>query len=127
MSKPLTIEELKALEVGDWVWVTNIESCRGRYLQLEEFIDPVTMQNFARLGKLRTDWSAYGKTWLAYKNKEQAEAKGEIVELPCIRKTLVGYELVYLSQYAQIQTEMLFIDELPYAERRLAELKGEQQ
>lgn len=27
-------------------------------------------------------FDTYGKTWLAYKNKEQAERKGEIVELP---------------------------------------------
>lgn len=29
------------------------------------------------------DWDAYGFGWIAYKNKEQAEAKGEIVEFPC--------------------------------------------
>ena len=28
-------------------------------------------------------YSDYATKWLAYKNKEQSEAKGEIVELPC--------------------------------------------
>lgn len=81
--KPLTIEQWKTLEVGDWVWITDINGCRGRYKQLEEYIDPLTMQSSVRLGKLRTAWENYGKTWLAWKNKEQAESKGEIVELPC--------------------------------------------
>lgn len=82
--KPLTIEQLKALEVGDWVWVETINapnsSFRGYYQ-----IRPNAERSKLIFCGIEHDYSIldYGKTWLAYKNKEQAEAKGEIVELPC--------------------------------------------
>lgn len=82
--KPLTIEQLKKLEVGDWVWIVSLEKNVGVYSKIEEYIDPITMRQFTQLKGLRgLSYDNYGKKWLAYKNKEQAEAKGEIVELPC--------------------------------------------
>lgn len=70
--KPLTIEELKALEVGDWVWLIDLKlGVNTGYEQKDEDFNEYA------------DFSNYGKTWLAYKNKEQAEAKGESVKLPC--------------------------------------------
>ena len=76
--KPLTIEQLKALEAGDWVWVVDLYSgVNSGYVQIDDnFVDCV-------------DFSDYGTNWLAYKNKEQAEAKGEIVELPSLLRTRV--------------------------------------
>lgn len=81
MNKPLTIDELKALKVGDWVWVKDT---------LEEKYWRVYSNEGGRLIILASDcitdsflYSDYGTKWLAYKNKEQAEANGEIVELPC--------------------------------------------
>lgn len=76
--KTLTIEELKALEVGDWIWVVGKEPDRACYLQK----DTRSEQRFNQLS-WSLSYSDYGKTWLAYKNKEQAEAKGEIMELMC--------------------------------------------
>lgn len=89
--KPLTIEELKALEVGDWVWVIDKQTNTSKYRQLS-----FMWADGELLGETRFEFTSsrrqrgfhrhacnYGKSWLAYKNKEQAEAKGEIVELPC--------------------------------------------
>lgn len=78
--KPLTIEELK---VGEWVWVVDIESPKhgSGYWQVHGFAE-----THIHLNQGPSIWVApkalYGKDWIAYKNKEQAEAKGEIVELP---------------------------------------------
>lgn len=121
MSKPLTIDELRALGVGDCVWIVSGDY--GFYDEIDEDSNPDML--CLRRSITPFVYRKYGKKWLAWKNKEQAEAKGEIVELPCIRKTLASYELVYLNQYAQIKTERFDVDELPKAERRLAELKGE--
>lgn len=85
--KPLTIEELNALEVGDYVWLVDTQNewedyyrkldCLFEY-ELEELI------RFESIDDMQTVYfNDYGTKWLAYKNKEQAEAKGEIVELPC--------------------------------------------
>ena len=128
--KPLTIDELKSLEPGEWVWV--IHKIRGeRYCKIKDNSDSEGI--YLCIGeKGFTDlwfFTDYGTKWLAYKNKEQAECKGEIVELPCVRETLSNgakWELVYLNKYSQIVTETLDIDELEEAERRLAELKGEE-
>ena len=77
--KPLTIEELKALEVGDWVWMIQPE-CQGRYITKTYGNDSEFPVCDYTCKFLYTD---YGTKWLAYKNKEMADSKGEIVELPC--------------------------------------------
>lgn len=64
----LTIEELKALQVGDWVWVIGIEHKFNEYAQIkynsqEKWVD----------GTYEYLYFNYGKTWVAYKNKEQSE------------------------------------------------------
>lgn len=75
MSKPLTIEELKALPVGDWVWVVNLQEKSGVYHRKsfnsdkELLVISIAMAGFP--------YYNYGKTWIAYKNKEQAEGKDE--------------------------------------------------
>ena len=83
--KPLTIEELKALEVGDWVWVVGLESGHGYY----RCIAPSKYGETAYSLREAFLWCAndvmlsmknYGKTWIAYNNKQEAEAKGEIVD-----------------------------------------------
>lgn len=79
--KPLTIEELKALKVDDWVWfVRNCtdlntgdeyeESEYRRIYAIEEkriLFAAGYMQNIAHFNK-------HGRDWVAYKNKEQAES-----------------------------------------------------
>ena len=121
--KPLTIEELKALEVGDWVWVKDLtRSGYAAYVQK----DTKSNEKFNQLS-WALFYSGYGKTWLAYKNKEQAEAEGEIVELPCIRKInnkpFSLNEVVYVQMSGTISSETYSDD--AQAKRRLAELKGE--
>ena len=81
--KPLNIEQLKSLEVGDWVWVKSLLEWddyynTGRYVE----IDCIDEDNLCFVADCK-DWEYrdYGETWLVYKNKEQAECKGEIVEL----------------------------------------------
>ena len=79
--KPLTIEELKSLEVGDWVWI-ELQYETGFYALVERREnDYIEFNSAKRRGFIA--WYNYGTKWLAFKNKEQAEAKGEIVELPC--------------------------------------------
>ncbi len=89
--KPLTIEELRNLEVGDWVWIVidNEEElcCHTSYYKLDKKIhydigiDTLSFTGVEEDPELAL--SIYGTKWLAYKNKEMAESKGEIVELPC--------------------------------------------
>lgn len=77
--KPLTIDEIKSFKVGDWVWlnVTGVSS----YAEIEAQSNDRIFLNCKYIYGSNYSYHLYGKTWLAYKNKEQAEAKGEIVEL----------------------------------------------
>lgn len=75
MSKPLTIEELKALQVGDWVWVINLCKNRGTYRRITAFPSARGLY-FDKI----FDYEDYGRLWLAYKNKEQAEAEEYKIE-----------------------------------------------
>lgn len=165
--KPLTIEELKALQVGDWVWIVDTERQKQIYVRkdaecaidviIENLEDEFAYTTADEFGAF--DYSFYGKTWLAYKNKEQAETKGEIVELPCrvgdkawrvydlgamssIEKVYVtdiiiddryigigfsqtGSRLTLKRNGERISTQNVYLDKSE-AERRLAELRGEQ-
>ena len=70
--KPLTVEELKALKVGDWVWIVDKAMNLTHYRQknhhdtthclFERCINDMALNIFR--------WKDYGKTWTAYKNKE---------------------------------------------------------
>lgn len=78
--KPLTIEQLKSLEVGDWVWIVT-KGNKGFYGQIDEDTDDNALCIHSDF--MPFVYRNYGTKWVAYKNKEMAEAKGEIVELPC--------------------------------------------
>lgn len=86
--KPLTIEELKSLKVRDWMWLVE-NGMQGMYVNL--LYELYSLNSILPTGicvgayeyEVNYSYSDYGKTWLAYKNKEMAESKGEIVELPC--------------------------------------------
>lgn len=121
--KPLTIEELKALEVGDWVWIENksLPSYSGYYKIIASAGDMYILSQIYKNETFR--FSDYGKTWLSYKNKEQAECKGEIVELPCIVNTPPFWYV--LSDEFVGEVILYKYDTREQAERRLAELKGE--
>lgn len=79
--KPLTIEQLKALPVGEWVYIVDLRTNYGLYIR--KYKASNTTEYFVGSSHTGFRYSEYGKTWLPYKNKEQAEAKGEIIELPC--------------------------------------------
>lgn len=137
--KSLTIDELKALEVGDWVWIVSPMYMRGRYLQVH-YNGVNTIQWYGIPNDTLYMYDDYGKTWLAFKNKEQAEAKGEIVELPCRWGDTVyfidhkwgkdKFEWVDVKSdkfdwEAMRNWNCLFFATREEAERRLAELRGE--
>lgn len=76
--KPLPIEELKALEVGDWVWVEyNYNSGKG-YFRIDVSRTENALCAYKGVIKSSFAFDTYGKTWLAYKNKEQAEGLNDI-------------------------------------------------
>lgn len=87
--RAMTIQEIMNLEVGDWVWIEILEP-----ESVEESFPNKAYFQKADIGigenffpfilndcEDGLDYQFYGSDWLAYKNKEQAEAKGEIVEL----------------------------------------------
>lgn len=67
---PLTVDELKALRLGDYVYAIDLGFGEGCYKQINDiceewvwFIEDCIACHFAD----------YGTKWLAYKNKEQYE------------------------------------------------------
>lgn len=131
--KALTIEELKALQVGDWVWITTIGSIGGFYAQIDEDSDCNML--CVRGESMPFVYRKYGKMWLAYKNKEFAESNGEWVELPCLRdkepislvkETLVKRkELNYMTKDGTICSEIYWESDFEQAENRLREFQKE--
>lgn len=92
--KPLKIDELKALKVGDWVWIVCDDvGVYARKVSVTSTDDDYDKEMFWYRGikDFNFYYVNYGKDWFAYKNKEQAEAKGEIVELPIDRHTEVFF------------------------------------
>lgn len=114
--KPLSIEELRNLEVGDWMWEDKSK--------VYEFIKDKTEEFMLTLcdGVLdRHYYSDYGKTWLAYKNKEQAECKGEIVELPCkIGDTVwyIKYGYCYSNLKSRMEAKPIVVTEISWKHNR---------
>lgn len=123
--KPLTLEQVKELKIGDWIWlISSIQYAtrsKGEYRKVDAITDEVVslqgINNGVRL------WCDYGKTCLAYTNKEQAECKGEIMELPCKRqRTFDGaWEVISIHPDGFVRIENYLKEET--AQRRLAELK----
>lgn len=85
--KPFTRKELEALQPGDWVWIVSLEDGWTGYAKLKKYYNAlirkkdIIFDNEDFAPNLKSPF--YGKTWLAYKNKEQAETEGEWVKLPC--------------------------------------------
>lgn len=80
MNKHLTIDELKALSVGDWVWLIDLKTGDGMYVEIDINYNP-SLPGYGekyfvgRSYKAYPNYDDYGIKWLVYKNKEQAEAK----------------------------------------------------
>lgn len=77
--KPLTIEELKALPIGDWVWIVFGSNHHGLYWEIVEIGDIKIDVRSTDERFLYLCYDGYGTKWLAYKNKEQAEGGDEKV------------------------------------------------
>lgn len=94
MSKPLTIEELKTLPVGEWVWVIfTWTKWQGEYMTIDNLCVCDSSQN-------EYLYSDYGKTWVAYKNKEQAEGKS--ISLPYLLCTSSKFACVIWQEGGKI-------------------------
>lgn len=100
------------MESGDWVWVKSV--CNyiksGYYVVRKRLKDPIRYiqgENFLQgVDQILSIFVDYGKTWLAWKNKEQAECKSEIVELPC----KVG-DIVYYTKYNHTEDSYELVEE----------------
>lgn len=78
MSKPLTIEELKALKEDDWIYIKDLEFGNDFYATVTDTYlgESAKYINIASAGWYQEFcFEAYGTEWLAYKNKEQAEGE----------------------------------------------------
>ncbi len=124
--KPLTIEELKNLKVGEWVWLTDETGHLGHYVaKADVFIkeDDKTFNFDSLSGSWTRSYSLYGKSWLTYKNKEQAECKGELIELPrIIHPNKLEWFVQYQYQSGVIDFEIFY--SLEKAEQKLKELRN---
>lgn len=139
--KPLTIEELKALEVGDWVWV--VKDNIGSYGKIEDTYNFITQKKDKRILThdvyVYMDLDGYGRTWFAYKNKEKAEGKGEIITNGQLLRNLSDDELAsflcsdsfqklkmsYTSSYLGVRDWLSAELTKEETESRLQELRGE--
>lgn len=74
VGKPLSIKELKALRVGDWVWVVNNEIPQYTgYYKIDLFA--ISHLHLVQgLGKTAIPFLTYGDEWVVYRNKEEAES-----------------------------------------------------
>lgn len=99
MSNELTIEQLKALPIGEWVWVNDTVEQIYSYMQNRQ----ETIYNGKRETEIcletpshykRYSYSDYGKTWIAYKNKEEAEGEydSQAVELEAVKQDKANLE-----------------------------------
>ena len=83
MNKPLTIEQLKALQVGDWVWIKFEEDnpIDKRYASQERYFQIIEPENDTAIrfnNYVPMQYADYGTKWTAYKNKEEAEGVDDI-------------------------------------------------
>lgn len=99
--KPMSIEQVMALDVGDWLWVEDFTRNGGLYVRkcLRYCGEVFESRDYW----VKPDYTKYGSTWIAYKNKEEAEAAGPIFAFPCD----IGDKLFFINKYRptmQIET-----------------------
>lgn len=83
MNKPLTIEELKALEVGDWVWVIiygdgRLKSELSDYVKITGHTKEGLKIYHHTLRDCLLPCDAYGTKWLAYKTRSKQRARARL-------------------------------------------------
>ena len=72
MSKPLTVEEVRALSFGDWVWLNDGVNTGYRFVLDTDGQFSYTDSDMVNYS-LERDYAEYGVGWFAYRNKEEAE------------------------------------------------------
>lgn len=79
--KPLSIEEIKQLKENEWLYIVS-DIYKTTYWNVF-FINTDFIIMYTPYDSKQFKFEEYGKTWLAYKNKEQAECKGVLKSLIC--------------------------------------------
>lgn len=71
--KPLTIEELKALHVGDCVWIIRCKNRHKERATVESQLNGEAILLSGDIFYCDFIYYYYGITWTAYKNEEMTE------------------------------------------------------
>ncbi len=77
----LTIEQIKQLKSGDWIFIDNRTINTKTYWCTFSINDTEYIAHTA-YNQRTFRLSDYGKTWVAYRSKQEYECKGKIIELP---------------------------------------------
>lgn len=124
--KPLTIEEIKQLKENEWLYIVS-DIYKTTYWNVI-FINTDFIIMYTTYGSKQFKFEEYGKTWVAYKNKEQAECDNSYDLLK------VKYEIV-LKEYAKLKrkatkynfmTKTIDKEITKQAEQKLIELRGKE-
>ena len=113
----LTIEELKELPIGEWVWIVDTsEATKENYggsMYARKYYQSFPDKYFdcGTLGRLYSfNYVDYGTKWLAYKNKEEAEGKS--ITLPYLLCTSSKFACVIWREDGKVHKTHTFpIDE----------------
>lgn len=106
--KALNIEEIKQFETGDFIYIVEIYEKANFYFVINKINNEYLCLKLNDLGDYaELPFNEYGKKWLAYKNKEQADCKGELVELPLPIDTKVYIIPCYLRNKDITQYKIL--------------------
>ena len=120
----MTVDEIKALAEGDWVWV--IHGNKAEYAQIKKpnsFFSRVEKNlKFYESGMiypLPQCYESYGTAWTAYKNKEQAEQPereyrptDQMIAEACCNGICKGCEGLSTCYKEKNRAEPLTLDEL---------------
>lgn len=114
MGKSLTLKEVMDMEVGDWVYLKRGDK--------ELYARVVGKKNDAFVCNHNSDWTplpyaSYGDTWVAYKNKEQAETTGEVIDFPVMVGDTVYFPDVGKFNYGRV--ENIHINLLPNGRKEI--------
>lgn len=111
--KALTIEEIKQLKEDEWVYIVDIknkeESSYYKFNRVESCFIVFHEQDGSFCPKCFLI-DNYSKTWLAYKNKEQAECKGVLVEFACNIGDIIYIPWAYDETYGIAKYAVKHID-----------------
>ncbi|MCX4367765.1 MAG: hypothetical protein OSJ67_07255 [Clostridia bacterium] len=110
--KELTIEQLKSLKIGDWVWIEYPPLNNGEYVRLDLPSSRDKLYFTVNYGEYGYPYSDYGKEWIAYKNKEQAESEYDslAVENEVLKRDMENLERTIEEISAALYDANIIID-----------------